>query len=86
MTAPIIVESVPHLRQLINDGHHEFYIVLNGGLISRKLIWIAKDESSFKIENSIDGSTQTLTETGLMNQKLTNIGRAIKNRTFICEE
>ena len=86
MPVPTKVTDLDHLRKLVEDGHHEFHIRLNGGLISRKFIWLAADEKRFKIENGIDGSTQTLTDIGIMNMKFSNIGPAIELGAFYCED
>lgn len=85
-TKPLKVDSLAHLHELIEKDHHEFYILLNGGIISRKLIWLAADGKRLKIENCIDGSTRTLTDIGIMDTKFTNVGRAIEIGAFYCED
>jgi len=86
MDTPIQVTDLAHLRKLVEDGHHEFHIRLNGPLISRKEIWLLTD-GSFEIHNCNDDSTQTLTDIGIMNgNKFTNIGPAIELGAFYCED
>lgn len=82
--ARITVSDLPHLKKLIAEGNKEFFITLSGGLISRKTINLTKDRL-FKIKNRIDNTTITLTEEGVMDQNLTNVGRAIALNALICD-
>lgn len=74
------VKSVKHLRELLGE-YYEFCILLNGGLKSVKYIDLSAT-GKFLVENSIDGSYQSLTEKGLYSQS--NIGKAIDKGAFFC--
>lgn len=83
---------------LRNKGQLDFAIALNGGAYSRKEIfyhnkgrwgkepqdpaYIIKYEDKFEVFNSIDGTTQILTEKQIMDKDYTNIGVAMKQNAF----
>lgn len=81
----VIIRNTKELREAIKNGHQEFAIALNGGLKSCKFININK-KNLFIIENSIDGSTQTLNDKQIMNDKYTNIGKAMALGSFYIDE
>ena len=72
---------------LITNGFHEYRIVLNGGLFSKKRIEIysTKKGQKFWIVNWIDGSEQRLTEKQLMDPNWTNIGLALQKGALIVD-
>ena len=73
---PIKVQSIAHLKQILGDGeNHDFFILLTGGLRSRKLIsW---GGSAFYVLNLVDDEEQELSEAQLMDERYTNVGKAI---------
>lgn len=73
------------LRKLLDDGFHEFRIVLNGGLFSRKDITSNEKSKKFKVINHIDDSEQFLTEKELLDNSFTNIGQALKKKALIVD-
>ena len=76
------VESINHLKQLCTEGRHEYYIMLNFGLRSSKYIVYDEYNRLFNITNEIDDTYEELTETQVQDQKITNIGDAIKKGAF----
>lgn len=79
----IKVKDVAHLRQLIETKSKHFFIQLNFGLRSSK--FISSDGDRFCIFNEIDGSEDVLTEEELMDEGLTNVGKAMKYGALFCE-
>ena len=78
------VKNIEHLKQILNDRDgetHEFYIQLNFGLRSSKLMSY-DGESVFYVLNLIDDTEQELSEEQLFDDSLTNIGKAIKQGAF----
>lgn len=76
------VKSMDQLKSILADGEtKEFFILLNGGLRSSKTISYDGD-NTFYVLNEIDDTEQVLTEQELMNNDLTNIGKAINNGAF----
>lgn len=76
---PIQIKSLQHLINKIKDKNYEFFIILAGGYIkSSKDIDYDIDEKQFYITNEIDDTYQILTHTEMFNNKITNIGKAIK--------
>lgn len=71
------VKSIERLHELIDQGHDEYVILLNGGAFSRKTINYNKRSNKFIIINHIDDTTQKLTAEELMDEGQTNIGKAI---------
>jgi|GEM_PF-6683150 len=78
---PTLITSVEHLKKLatVEDGI-EFYILLNGGLMSVKRIEWDEPSKSFCIINAIDDTHQDLTEAELATE--TNIVKAIEKKAF----
>ena len=72
------IKSLDDLKQKIYDGVHDYFIRLNGGARSSKFIDYSTISKKFYICNEIDGSEQELTETELMSEDYTNIGKALK--------
>lgn len=79
----IKVKDVAHLRELVASGKHHFFIQLNFGLRSSK--FITGNGDKFCIFNEIDGSEDVLTEGELMDEGLTNVGKAMKYGALFCE-
>lgn len=82
------VKSIEHLKQILSarDGEtHEFFIQLNYGLRSSKLMSY-DGESMFYVTNEIDDTKQELSEQQLFDESLTNIGKAINCGAFYCVE
>lgn len=73
----IKIKDLLHLNKLINEGKHDFFILLNGGLRSSKFIEYNDKIKKYYVFNEIDDSDEYFTETELFNQKLTNIGYAL---------
>ena len=83
------IKSVEHLKTIcvkankgLKDCYEwvEFFIVLNRGVKSSKTISFQGD--CFVVINSIDDTTQELTEQQINDDKITNIGKAIKLGSF----
>lgn len=72
------VKSVEQLHELIDQGHNEFAILLNGPCFSRKTIEYNRKSHKFIVFNHIDDTDQKLTVEELMNDNITNIGKAIR--------
>ena len=79
------VESLKHLKEILSDGsNHDFFILLNFGLRSYKIMsWDGGDV--FYVLNLIDDTEQNLSEAQLMDETLTNIGAAITKGAFFWE-
>lgn len=77
------VNDINHLRSLIEEGNHDFFIKLNFGMRSSKTIDI-DDDGKFCITNEIDGTEDLLTEVELQDRNITNIGYAISVGAFYC--
>jgi len=76
------IKSVDHLKEACVTDGQEFFILLDGGLRSSKLINYNQGTKEFLIDNYIDGTTQELTSRQLYTQS--NIGKAIKrDRLFL---
>lgn len=76
------VTSIDELKKMIEEGYHDFFIMLNFGLRSSKTIDYSEEASLFYVENEIDDSEQELTESEMMDENCTNIGKAIKCGAF----
>lgn len=85
--AHIKVENIGHLRKLAESTEPDFYIVLNGGLISRKRIAIIKDakKPTYDVYNFIDDSEQEIAEKDLFDNSITNIGEALSKGALFFE-
>lgn len=76
------VKSIDQLKTILADGEtKDFFILLHFGLRSSKAISFDGD-NTFYVLNEIDDTEQELTEQELMNNDLTNIGKAINNGVF----
>ena len=74
---PTKITSIEQLKAEAEQGA-EFFILLNYGLRSSKdIVWDA-EAKRFHIFNHIDQTEQHLTERQLMDERLTNIGYAMK--------
>ena len=74
------VKSINQLKDILADGEtKDFFILLNYGLRSSKAMSYDGD-NTFYVLNEIDD-----TEQELMNNDLTNIGKAINNGAFYLE-
>lgn len=87
---------------LRDKEQQDFAIQLNGGCYSRKEIfyhnkgrwgeekideaYIKKYEGKFEILNCIDDTTQILTEEQIVDDKYTNIGKAMRQNAFFILE
>ena len=79
------VKSVNQLKTILADGEtKDFFILLNYGLRSSKVMSYDGD-NTFYVLNEIDDTEQELTEQELMDNDLTNIGKAINNGAFYLE-
>lgn len=79
------VLSVAHLREMVQAGHHDFFIALNFGMRSSKTVNIDED-GTFYIINEIDDTEDVMTEEDLMDERITNVGKAIKLGAFYSYE
>ena len=81
------VKSLQHLKEILSDRDgdtREFFILLNGGLRSSKLMsW--DGENTFYIVNEIDDTEQELSEAQLMDRTYTNIGYALEKGALFLE-
>lgn len=82
------ITSIDELKKLAieEQGSLECFILLNGGVISRKLIDYDEDKETFWILNMVDDTKQRLTEDELNDERRTNIGKAIKLGSFYLED
>lgn len=71
------VKNIEHLKEMIEEGTHDFFIQLNLGLRSSKMIDYNPETDKFDIINEIDGTKQRLNSRNLFNKRYTNIGYAI---------
>ena len=76
------VNNLDHLRELIQQGHKRFFITF-GIARSSKHIELAGDQ--FVVFNDIDGSEDTFTDEEMMDERYTNIGKAISLGRFYCD-
>ena len=74
---PTRICSVSHLKRLANRQQIRCFIQLYYGACSTKRIRYDPDDGLFYIVNEIDDTRQRLTDEELMDNRLTNIGRAI---------
>lgn len=81
------VKSLEHLKQILSDRDgetREFFILLNGGLRSSKLMsW--DGGNTFYVLNLIDDTEQELSEAQLMDRSYTNVGYALENGALYLE-
>ena len=79
------VKSINQLKDILADGEtKDFFIQLNHGLRSSKSMSYDGD-NTFYVLNNIDDTEQELTEQELMDDDITNIGKAINNGAFYLE-
>lgn len=83
MTNNIIVKSVQHLKELIDKEYFDYALLLNGGAFSHKTIGYDELTKKFTITNHIDDTDQELTEEEILDDSLTNIGKAIPLNSLI---
>ena len=77
MKNPKLIDSLLKLDHAIADGaEHDFAIMLNGGVFSRKGIQFKS--GTYRVFNYIDDTKQRLTGEQLFDASITNIGKAIK--------
>jgi hypothetical protein len=77
------ITTVEQLKELCiqEDGPIDCFIHL-GLCRSSKSIFFDEDEGKFSIINEIDGSEDVLTPEELLDESLTNIGKAINSGRF----
>ena len=76
------VKTTDQLKEMIASGVHDFLIRLAFGIRSSKNIDYNAKTGLFYVMNEIDGSEQELTESQLMDECYTNIGKAITIGAF----
>ena len=76
-----IINNVQELRDAIEKGNNEFYILIGGMMRSSKTIYWDEDNKKFLITNEIDDSEQDLTDDELYT--MSNIGEAIQKGSFL---
>lgn len=76
----IKVSDLSHLKNLVNQGKHHYFIRLNFGLKSSKFITLSGND--FCVFNEIDGSDDIFTDEDIMSDM---IGKAIRLGAFFCE-
>lgn len=81
------ITSIDDLNKAIKEKHHNFTLLLAGGLLQSKkrISFSDKTKSAYKITNHFDGTKQTLTPEEIFDESLTNIGVGITNGAFFCE-
>ncbi len=77
------VRTVDQLKKYLGQGKTEFFILLRGGLRSSKYIQ-PTSQGRFWVVNYIDSTDQTLSQKQLVDDSLTNIGRAMEAGAFYC--
>ena len=80
------VTSTEQLREMIAQGVHDFFILLNGNARSSKFMDYSPKTGKYYILNEIDDTKQTLCEKNLFNRKHTNVGYAIQQGSFFSYE
>jgi len=78
------VKSINHLKLLAGKGH-DFFIVLNFGLRSRKRIKWSGKQKRFYVENYVDGTRQSLAPVELGDRSRTAIGEAMQGGVLYAE-
>ena len=76
------VNSLDELKQMCDGVTKEFFIKLNLGIRSSKIISYNKDTDTFYIFNEIDDTSQELNSKTIMDEDYTNIGKAITFGAF----
>lgn len=80
------VNTIEHLKKMIEEGTHDFFIQLNLGFRSSKMLDYNPITDKFYIINEIDGTEQRLNSRNLFNKRYTNIGYAIERGAFYSYE
>ena len=80
------VTSIEQLKEMIANGIHGFFIVLNYGARSSKFLDYSPISGKFYIENEIDGTRQRLNEKHFLSRKYTNVGYAMQNGALFSYE
>lgn len=76
------IESVAHLREMVQKGEHDFFISFAGGL-ARSSKNINCSDESFYVFNEIDGTEDQYTDEEF---KESFIGEAITKGALYCYE
>lgn len=71
-------KQIETLKELQTGSPIDCFISLNFGVISRKTITWSKKEKKFYVWNHIDDTDIRLSEEEIMDESLTNIGRALR--------
>lgn len=80
------IKKITELIKSIAEGKHSYHILLGGGIIkSSKDIYYDKDKKRFTIEHNIDDTREHYTHKELLDNKISNIGIAMKRGCLICE-
>lgn len=80
------INNIDELKQACYDHSASFVMQLNFGLRSSKDIEYNPGNKKFSVLNYIDDSEQTLSEDEIMDDNITNIGKAIRHGSFFLEE
>ena len=75
----IMVKSIDHLNNLIENEQNSFFILLNCGFTSSKDIFFGDEPDTYFVINEIDDTEETLTREQLFDKNCTNIGEALKS-------
>ncbi len=76
---PTAIKTVLELRRLAKDKTLECFISLAGGMVrSSKTIFYDSTEKKYDITHEIDGTQETLTESEMLDENKTNIGKALE--------
>lgn len=76
------VTSIDHLQELVSNKTGECWLALQGGLRSVKYVEYDTDTKRFHVENSIDGTEQSLTRKQIESDEYSNIASGIRNGAF----
>lgn len=80
------INSIEELNRALDEELNEFFIVLGGGLLrSSKHIEYAENPDSYYVYHCIDDTEEKLTADEIMDDKKSNIGKAMKQGCFFCE-
>ena len=78
------ISGIDALNYALAVGNEGYAVVLKGGVVSQKTI--ARDGDVYLVTHHIDQSEQVLTKEKLMDGSCTNIGKAMKEGTFVTFE
>lgn len=76
------INSLDELKTACEGVCTDFFIQLNFGARSSKNISYNREQDRFYIVNEIDGTEQRLNSKNIMNERYTNIGKAIQMGAF----